>query len=212
MKRNYSSDSAQKNLYLSWIKMLKVLNVLLICLAATKIMQSESSPQVAGDFLITITWDSNSRDDVDTYVSYNETNLVFFQRKEDGFMSLERDDLGYMNDTYTLPNGTKIEYKDNHEIVTIRRALAGEYVVNCHMYAKRDLTETPVVVKIERVRPYKMFFTKTVVLVNHGDEQTFCRFKIDDKGELIDINEHLPKSLIKTWSARPTPDPRFQGL
>ena len=65
------------------------------------------------EFMISVTWPYENDDDVDTYVIDPLNNITCFNRREDGLMHLDRDDIGHMNDTITLPNGKKIDYKES---------------------------------------------------------------------------------------------------
>ena len=54
------------------------------------------------EFIITVTWPKDFDDDVDTYCEDPSGHLVFFRRREDGLMHLDRDDLGKRNDTIRM--------------------------------------------------------------------------------------------------------------
>lgn len=154
------------------------------------------------DYMITMVWDSKSEDDVDLWVDYEDRDLVYFGHKEAGLLHLERDDLGQVNDVYHLPNGTEVSYNENREFVLIRHAITGEYVVNCHMYRKKDVTETPVTITVERLSPYKTVFKKTVKLSGAGQQETFVRLILKDS-DLISLNE-IPKDMIKSHNLQHT--------
>ena len=55
-------------------------------------------------------------------------------------------------------------------------------------------TEIPVVIKLEKLNPYKTVTIKRVVLRVTGDEETAFRFTLDNEGKVVDVNE-LPKKL-----------------
>ena len=60
------------------------------------------------EYIITVSWKDNSPDDVDTYVQSPTGDLVWFRGKEAGFVHLDRDDRGLLNDTIEI-NGEKVQ-------------------------------------------------------------------------------------------------------
>jgi transcriptional regulator of met regulon len=159
----------------------------LFVMAFALMNQNKKMPDVKGAYIITVTWDENFDDDVDTYVLDPEGKLVFFQRREDGLMHLDRDDLGKRNDTVSTQFG-QIVYKENREIVTLRGTSRGEYVVNVHLYRRNDAQNTKpieVTIQLDKISPtYTPIIQKKVILLNNGDEKTGFRFVVNDKGEV----------------------------
>lgn len=160
------------------------------------------------DFIITFTWPKESGDDVDAYLEDPMGHLVFFRRREDGLMHLDRDDLGKRNDVIQTDLGP-IEYQLNQEIITIRGIIPGEYTIAVHMYHKMTESEygnydgehpeasspTEVTVKVEKMNPHvKLIALKKVKLENNGDEVTVLRFTLDKQGKVTEMNE-LPKPI-----------------
>ena len=155
-----------------------------------------SLPKV--EFMLTFTWPSGNNDDVDAWIVDPLDSIVYFNRREDGLMHLDRDDVGNKNDIITLPNGKKFEYKENREVINLRGYVPGEYLVNVHMFVKRDPGVTPVQVKLEKMNPYKVCSVKDITLTEGGQELTVMRFKIDKTGEIVSITDGPPRNLIKT--------------
>ena len=176
----------------------------LLCFAALFVLsfilinpsKKENNKKDKADFMITVTWNKDLDDDVDTYVEDPVGNLVAFMRREEGLMHLDRDDLGHRNDTINTPNGP-IEYKDNREIVTLRGFVPGEYVVNVHMYMKREIAPTEVTIVLEKLNPYMIIMAKNVILTTSGQEDTAFRFVVDSEGSVTKVNE-LKKTLVKS--------------
>lgn len=176
----------------------------LLCFAALFVLsfilinpsKKENNIKAKADFMITVTWNKDLDDDVDTYVEDPVGNLVAFMRREEGLMHLDRDDLGHRNDTINTPNGP-IEYKDNREIVTLRGFIPGEYVVNVHMYMKREKAPTEVMIVLEKLNPYMIIMAKNVILTTNGQEDTAFRFVVDSEGVVTKVNE-LKKTLVKS--------------
>lgn len=200
MKRNYHTNMAFLDLLFNTLLCFAAL----FCLAFILINPSKKNKTVEAkaEFMITIIWPADMDDDVDTYVEDPEGNLVAFNRREQGLMHLDRDDVGFSSDRIQTSFGV-VEYKENREIVSLRGIVPGEYVVNVHMYTKREDKETPVTILLEKINPFKLVTARNVVLVQQGDEKTAFRFTLDDEGKVIDTND-LEKSLTSK-NPRPTP-------
>ena len=59
------------------------------------------------EFLITVSWPDNHPDDIDTFVQDPLGNMVWYRRREAGFMVLDRDDRGGAND-FIMVAGKKV--------------------------------------------------------------------------------------------------------
>lgn len=57
------------------------------------------------EYIITITWEDDSPDDVDTWVEDPEGQILWFRTPEAGLLHLDRDDRGLVNDTITIAGG-----------------------------------------------------------------------------------------------------------
>lgn len=168
--------------------------------------EKKTSTEMKIEFMVTVTWPYEQDNDIDTYIVDPMEHVVSFNRREDGLMHLDRDDLGTKNDMLVLPNGSKFEYKENREIISIRGIVPGEYIVNVHMFTKRTGTKNnPVTVKLEKMNPYKLVVSKDLILENGGDEKTVFRFKINKDGDVVSVNDGPQRKLIKSSEARWAP-------
>lgn len=156
-----------------------------------QIDKKKANIMTKAEYVITVTWDLENPDDVDSWTRDPLGNLIWFRKKEEGFTHLDRDDLGQANDTYTLPNGTTLTYPYNQEITTIRGFIPGSWVFNIHMYNKRwNSGPAHVVVKMEKLNPsVKTVFIKTYTLIAKGDEYTVANFEMSASGEIISLDE-----------------------
>lgn len=182
IRKNYSCNTSFLDLLFNMLLAFTALFVLAFAL----INQNKKMPEVKGSYILTITWGEEFDDDVDTYVEDPEGKLVYFQRREDGLMHLDRDDLGKRNDTVTTQFG-QIVYKENREIVTLRGTSQGEYCVNVHMYRRNTQDQKPVevTIQLDRLTPaYSPVIQKKVILLKDGDEKTGFRFTVNAKGEV----------------------------
>ena len=116
MKRNYHTNMAFLDLLFNTLLCFAAL----FSLAFVLINPSKKNKTVdaKAEFIITVIWPSDMDDDVDTYVEDPEGNLIAFNRREQGLMHLDRDDVGYSFDTIQTSFGV-VEYKENREMVSI---------------------------------------------------------------------------------------------
>lgn len=151
---------------------------------------------VNADFIITVSWPDGIPDDIDTYVEDPQGNVVWYHKREAGFILLDRDDRGTFRDTIFV-NGEEIAYPLNQEIVTIRGFVPGEYVVNVYYYLNQSPGSVPVTVKVEKINPeVSVVFFGTVDLQRQGQEETVARFTLDAEGN-VTSQSSVPKSLIQ---------------
>ena len=147
------------------------------------------------EYILTITWEDNSPDDIDVWVEDPEGQLVYFRATEAGLLHLDRDDRGLINDTITI-SGEEVQNPLNQEVVTLRGVVKGEYVVNLHYYASETKKPVDVNVRLAKVNPkLEIVYYGKVNLEKKGAEKTAVRFSITRDGEVSGIN-FLPKSLV----------------
>lgn len=147
------------------------------------------------EYIITVTWEDNSPDDIDTWIEDPDGNVIWFRNPQAGLLHLDRDDRGMVNDFITV-NGEEIVNPLNQEVVTIRGVVKGEYVVNIHYYATETSRPVDVTVRLDKVNPkLEVIYYDTVTIEKKGDEKTVLRFKIGREGKISDIN-FLPKSIV----------------
>ncbi len=147
------------------------------------------------EYILTITWEDNSPDDIDTWVEDPDGQVIWFRAPEAGLLHLDRDDRGLLNDTIDI-NGETIQNPLNQEVVTIRGVVKGEYVVNLHYYATETSKPVDVNVRLVKVNPaLEVIYYGIVNLEKAGDEKTALRFKIGGDGKIYGLN-FLPKKLV----------------
>jgi len=158
--------------------------------------KKQTGIETKAEYIITLTWFYDSDDDVDIWLEDPLGNILFFREKNVGLMHLDRDDLGTANDKIWLPDGSSVIYEYNQEIVTIRGFIPGEWVLNVHMYKKKDIKPITVEVKMEKLNPSVItVIYKKFSMSKQWQEITIKRFILNNDGEIIDMNE-LPKKLV----------------
>jgi hypothetical protein len=154
------------------------------------------------EFIITLGWPDNHPDDIDLYAEDPLGNIVWYHDREAGFMVLDRDDRGGLNNSINV-NGRRISSPIRQETISIRGIVAGEYTVNVNYYLATMTTPVPVSVKIEKVNPMvQVIYYDTFMLDHMGQEKTAARFKINEKGDVLDVNQRFKSLLQLTRSVR----------
>lgn len=147
------------------------------------------------EFIITVTWEDGSPDDIDTWVEGPNGELIWFKQPEQGLIHLDRDDRGQANDML-LVDGKEIINPLNQEVVTLRGVEPGEYVVNVHYYQSQTARPVAVTVRVARVNPQlEIVYYGTLTLPVRGAEKTAVRFTIVEDGRVENVNT-LDKPLV----------------
>jgi len=168
----------------------------------------EANIEAKAEFMIIMEWDHKSVYDVDLWMQDAMGTIVGFPNKEGGWLHLDKDDLGSSNDTIQLANGQKKTIFLNREIMTIRGTAPGEYIVNVHLYSKKNRRHGPidVTVQVLKINPYGEVHNDVLTLKNNGQEETVVRFKVNDAGEVISKNR-LQKRFAGKHGAQSTLGP-----
>ena len=141
------------------------------------------------EYIISVTWPDQLADDIDIWVQDPIGETVSYLRKDAGWLHLDRDDRGEINDTI-LVDGRELVYPINQEVVTIRGIIPGEYTVNLYYYTSAQPGPVEALVKVEKVNPtLKTVYVQKLVLAKQDDEHTVVRFSLDHSGEIHDINQ-----------------------
>lgn len=161
-----------------------------------KLQDQQANMDMLGAYAIVINWPNGSHDDVDLWVEDPNGGIVFFRAKEVDVMHLERDDLGTNDTVVDQKTGQTIAVEKREERVVLRGILPGEYIVNVHMYSKRDPGPTEVTAKLVNLKVAgKEETQQKVTLVQYGDEKTMFRFTLTPAGEVGNIN-YLEKKFV----------------
>ena len=157
--------------------------------------QDGGNIQSKAEFIISAEWEDYHPDDIDLVVEDPRGNIVYFQNQQAGLMHLDRDDRGTLADRIVI-DGVELENPSNQEVVTIRGFMAGEYVVNLLYYKSNFVIPLKVKVKIEKINPkLEVVFFGDYFLKKTGEEITAVRFLLDNKGNVVDLNQ-LQKPII----------------
>ena len=159
----------------------------------------EAHVEEKAEYMIIMSWNNDRGVDVDLWVEGPE-GLVGFRNTQQGFMNLDRDDLGHRNDIIRKgPNAGQI-VEINREVVNIRGFQPGEYVVNAHYYFTNlgpVKSRIQVDVEVIKLNPYSQVFLGTREFSFRGEEQTFVRFTMKPDGTYYGVNT-LKKDLVSS--------------
>jgi len=149
----------------------------------------EAALKTDGVYAVVMEWPNASPDDVDLYVRDPTGRIVYFSARDIGLMHLEHDDQGTTSDRINTPGG-EVKIERNEERVILRGTIAGEYIVNVHMYNKRSPDPTPVTVSLYKLKGEDTeAVRKERQLKTSGQEATAFRFTVREDGTVSDINE-----------------------
>ena len=146
------------------------------------------------DFIIILTWDDESGDDIDLWIRDPLGNLLSFRNREDALMHLDRDDLGLSNDKVKGPDGKVVYVYRNKEVVSLRGYSKGEYLVNVHVYNKKlwkdgKMHRSNIKVELIKLNPYAEVTQAEFVGIGRGQEFTAFHFTLNDEGDVIGIRD-----------------------
>ena len=153
----------------------------------------EKDIEEKSDFIIVMTWDDESGDDIDLWVRDPGGHIVSFRNRGIGFMHLDRDDLGLSNDKVQGPDGKIIYVYRNKEVVSLRGYHAGTYLVNAHVYNKKrwkdnKMRRSNIKIELIKLNPYSEVAQAEFVAIGRGQEFTAFHFTLNSEGEIIKLS------------------------
>ncbi len=188
LRSNYHSNTSFLDLLFNILLVFVFLFIMALLLIVP--IKRDASIETKAEFVVTLTWEDESKDDVDIWLEDPTGGKMSFREKEVGLMHLDRDDLGKKKDVIELADGTIVEYLHNQEIATIRGFIPGEWILNIHMYNKRDSKPVLVEVKIDKLNPsVKTIVYKKYIIEEPWKEITVVRFVMTAGGEIISMSD-----------------------
>ena len=154
------------------------------------------------EYIITVDWKDSLPDDIDLWVKDPNGEIVSYLKKDAGWLHLDRDDRGVINDKVII-DGKEVIYPINREVVTLRGIIPGEYVVNLYLYDHKSNDPVEAKIIIEKVNPsLRLVFVGDVILKNEDAEITITKFRLDSEGNFKSIyatNEILTPYSLKGY-------------
>ena len=154
----------------------------------------EKDIEEKSDFIIILTWDDESGDDIDLWVRDPLGHILSFRNRGVGMMHLDRDDLGLSNDKVMGPDGKVVYVYINKEVVSLRGYHAGTYLVNAHVYNKKPWKDgkqhqSNIKVELIKLNPYSEVAQAEFVAIGRGQEFTAFHFTLNTEGEVIKLTD-----------------------
>ena len=154
----------------------------------------EKDIEEKSDFIIVMTWDDESGDDIDLWVRDPAGRIVSFRNRGIGFMHLDRDDLGLANDRVQGPDGKMIYVYRNKEVISLRGFSEGTYLVNAHVYNKKTwkdgkLHNSHIKIELIKLNPYNEVVQAEFIGTKRGQEFTAFHFTLDEDGNVIRLSD-----------------------
>ena len=132
-----------------------------------------------GNVVVEMHWPDELPVDVDLWVQAPNDVPVGFWNQGSQYFNLLRDDLGMEGDASAR----------NYEVSYSRGILAGEYIVNVHMYGKVPadvVVPVRVVVSVKaKYDSLRQILQTSVELQRRNQEETAFRFRLSGDGELV---------------------------
>jgi hypothetical protein len=161
--------------------------LLIISVLAITVKQEDANVDKKGEFVISVDWDKQYNNDVDTWVRSPDGTVVWFQNRETKHVTLDRDDLGHINDTRFVESLNEIVPNPNQEIVTLRGIQEGEWIVNIHLFREPEAGRAvPVTITMIKLNPKaSLVFKREITLAQKWDQVTVARVGISAEGEVL---------------------------
>ena len=166
------------------------LSCLLVVFVAVALTSARPQVKTYGSYAVVMTW-PHDLNDVDLYLRDPTGATAFFAHPQVDGMQLEHDDLGTASTGYG-------KGKQDVERMVIRTATAGQWVIDTHLYRRRDhgAAPIPVTVSLWDLRAEDHVVKSRIVdLVHTGDEKTPFRFTLDQAGNVAGFS-YVPVSLV----------------
>ena len=153
------------------------------------------------EFYITIDWGTDRDTDIDIWIKdVGNNEIIWFNRKEGTYVTLDRDVLGDFNNMVAGING-KIS-RVNEEMVTIRSLANDEYIVNAVLYSDHGHADgaavepVPFTIRLVKLNPVMKVVTEVSGVANYIKQEVHVfRFSVEG-GEVSDVNSDRPEYIM----------------
>ncbi len=161
--------------------------------------QTKAKVESTSRYIVTMTWEDSSRDDIDLSVRVPSGEIVYFRTRQAVFASLDRDDLGIESNTAIDDAGNVVTLRARSEVIYLRQTVPGVYVFNVHAYNKREPAPAHVLITLTSVGDRtQVLQSRQIILSENHEERTAFRMTVDSDGnghpdlvEELFVNEAL---------------------
>jgi hypothetical protein len=148
--------------------------------------QAKGNVQDAARFIFEGTWSKDSASDVDIWLQQPDGSVTNYQKKVQGSVTLDVDDMGTM----------KVDVL-RREVISVRSLTPGHYVANVMLYGRHDTAPPRVRLSLTSLMPYRVVAEQEVELSRSGDEFTLVSFDVDSTGKVSSVDTSTQVSLAK---------------
>lgn len=172
-----------------------------VSILSMNVVSKKNDMESKADLMIILSWTDNSPHDIDLWLKAPNDTFIGYPRKENGFIFLDRDDLGIANN-FIINDGIKTILSTRREVITFRGKLNGRYVTNVHFFSAKseggiplegDTFKTNVTIELVQINPvYKILAKKELILEKVKEEKTAFSFILvgDDVTDIeVEIEE-----------------------
>lgn len=143
--------------------------------------------------IVELFWNDESFSDYDLHVRGPVGKPIAYFYKDNGYINLQRDDLGGSSDIYIV-NGESRRIVKNYEIVSFSDLPDGEYVINVRLYNKSytnpEGMDENVRVRITQLTPFSIIYEGNLEFTERGQMKTVVSFQMENN-EVFDLNDNL---------------------
>lgn len=185
--RRYSSNLAFVDLLFNLLVGFTSLFVIAFMMINPISKTGEMTPPIK--MFVEIEWPEDLNTDIDLFVRGPDGRLVYYANKDSGYITLERDDLGWGSDTYEI-NGQEVTVHRNYEVANFSELPPGEYVIAVFYFS----TEGPAIdvpVNVRTVSPHRVVYEGALENLTPRTERTVVSFTVDEHGNVADLNTEL---------------------
>jgi len=197
--RKYSSNLAFVDLLFNLLVGFTSLFVIAFLMINPVSKDGEVTPPVKA--FIEIEWDPNSSTDIDLMAQGPGGRLVYYANRENGYITLSRDDLGSTNDTYDL-NGEEITVRRNYEVINFTDLPPGEYTISVFYFSGKG-DPHDINFSIRTVSPHRIIHEGVIQGLTPRSERTIISFVVDHTGVIADVNSDIQIPIAKEGRSGP---------
>jgi len=197
--RRYSSNLAFVDLLFNLLVGFTSLFVIAFMMINPISKTGEVTPPVR--MFVEIEWPSSINKDIDLFVRGPDGDVVFFINKDNGYITLERDDLGWSSDTYHV-NGVEKVVRRNYEIANFSELPAGEYVIAV-LYFSTFGPPIDVTTSVRTISPHRLVYQGVTEGLTPRAERTIVSFTVDKDGKVSDLNTELQIPITRRGADAP---------
>lgn len=141
--------------------------------------------------MIEATWDDDSAEDIDLHVLGPTGNTVGYLNKNNGYITLKKDDLGTANDFYFV-DGKRITVQRNYEVTSLTALPDGWYTVNVHYFSSGKEPEE-VTVRVTNLAHFNVAIDTSVTITSR-QEVTVVMFLVKDN-KVVELDQQVQRKI-----------------